>query len=145
MQDGLPQEVTIVSFPSEATVYIDGASWGTTPMTLALPRKVNHEVRLEKPGYHTAVKYFTPARKKEATNFIRFGLQEDLGHFMHLEPSKMQVRMKSELVPVSTGRDPFETMAIQTLEADARLEAGEITPIEHKYIIEQIVAFFESQ
>jgi hypothetical protein len=48
-------------------------------------------------------------------------------------------------VPKSTGADPFEKMAVQALRADARLEAGEITPLEHKVIIEQIIAFFESQ
>jgi hypothetical protein len=34
-------------------------------------------------------------------------------------------------------------MAKRALDADKRLENGEITPLEHKYIIEQIIAFFE--
>jgi hypothetical protein len=36
-------------------------------------------------------------------------------------------------------------MAKQALEADRRLKAGEITPLDHKYIIEQIIEFFESK
>jgi hypothetical protein len=56
----------------------------------------------------------------------------------------MKTEMQSGLVPRSTGADPFERLAQQALEADRQLEAGEITPIEHKYIIEQILQFFEA-
>ena len=66
-------------------------------------------------------------------------------NFSDLEPGTMKAKLKSELVPTSTGADPFERMAQQALEADRRLEAGEITPLDHKYIIEQIIEFFESE
>jgi hypothetical protein len=145
MRTGVPQEVVILSFPTEASVYIDGVATGITPLTVKLPRKVNHEIRLEKAGYNPAVKYVTPVPNEKADNFIRFGLQKDLGYYVDLEPSKMKAKMQSDLVPNSTGADPFEKMAIQALKADARLEAGEITPLEHKFIIEQILEFFESQ
>ena len=145
MRTGVPQEVVILSFPTEASVYINGEATGITPMNIALPRKINHEIRLEKYGFNPAVKYFTPVANENAENFVRFGLQEDLGYYVDLEPGKMKAKMKSELVPGSLGADPFEKMAIQALKADARLEAGEITPLEHKYIIEQIIEFFESQ
>lgn len=145
MRTGVPQEVVILSFPNEASVYINGNAVGITPLSTSLPRKMVHEVRLEKNGYNPAVKYFTPVPNSKADNFIRFGLQEDLGYYVDLEPSKMKTKMRSELVPTSLGADPFEKMALQALKADARLEAGEITPLEHKYIIEQIVEFFESQ
>ena len=41
------------------------------------------------------------------------------------------------------GGDPFKTMGQKILEVDRRLEAGLISPIKHKYIIEQIITFFE--
>ena len=145
MKTGVPQEVVILSFPTEASVYINGEAAGITPMTVDLPRKINHEIRLEKHGYNPAVKYFTPVPNDKSKNFIRFGLQEDLGYYVDLEPSKMKAKLKSDLVPNSLGADPFEKMAIQALQADARLKAGEITPLEHKYIVEQIIEFFESQ
>jgi len=145
LRTGVPQEVVILSFPTEASVYINGKATGVTPMTLALPRKINHEVRLEKLGFNPAVKYFTPVPNEKAENFIRFGLSEDLGYYVDLDPSKMKAEMQSELVPGSLGADPFEKMAIQALKADAKLEAGELTPMEHKYVIEQIIKFFESQ
>ncbi|HKK19460.1 MAG TPA: PEGA domain-containing protein [Opitutales bacterium] len=145
MRTGVPQEVVILSFPTEASVYVNGEAAGITPLTIDLPRKVNHEIRLEKRGYNPAVKYVTPVPNEKADNFIRFGLQKDLGYYVDLEPSKMKAKMRSELVPTSIGADPFEKMAVQALRADAKLEAGEITPLEHKYIIEQIIEFFESQ
>jgi hypothetical protein len=142
---GVPQKVTVISLPAEASVYVNGDAVGITPMEMSLPRKLTHEIRLEKNGYNTAVKYFAPVPNDDAHNFIRFGLKEDFGYYVDLEPSTMKADLKSELVPSSTGADPFERMAKQALEADRRLEAGEITPLEHKHIVEQIIKFFESK
>lgn len=144
MDRGVPQEVVVLSFPTEASVYINGEAQGITPIVLKLPRKVTHEVRLEKRGYNSAVKYFAPVPNEKSENFIRFGLSEDLGYYVDLEPGTLQAELKSGLVPNSTGADPFEKMAKQALEADRQLEAGEISPLEHKVIIEQILEFFES-
>lgn len=142
---GVPQQVVILSFPTEASVYINGDAAGITPMEVALPRKTTHEIRLEKNGYNPAVKYFSPVPNDKAKNFIRFGLQQDLGYYVDLEPGTMKTELKSGLVPTSTGADPFERMAQQALTADSQLESGQITPLEHKYIIEQIIEFFEAQ
>jgi hypothetical protein len=143
LDKGVPQEVTILSFPTAASVYINGDAMGITPLQVFLPRKVNHEIRLEKAGYNSAVKYVTPVPNEKSENFIRFGLSDDLGYYVDLEPNTLETKMKSDLVPNSLGADPFERMAQQALEADRRLEAGEITPLEHKYIIEQIIVFFQ--
>lgn len=145
LEKGEPQEVVIVSVPSEASVYINGEAAGITPMTVSLPRKLSHEVRLEKYGYNTAVKYFTPVPNEKSENFIRFGLADDLGHYVDLTPGTLEAEMTSELVPNSVGADPFARMSEQALEADRRFEAGEISAEEHKYIIEQILEFFEKQ
>lgn len=142
-EKGVPQKVVILSFPTEASVYIDGEASGITPIEVSLRRKVSHEIRLEKAGYNSAVKYFTPVPNEKSKQLIRFGLSEDLGYYVDLEPGTMQAKMKSGLVPSSTGADPFARMAQQALEADRQLEAGEISPLEHKFIIEQIIEFFE--
>jgi len=143
MKEGVPQEVTILSFPTEASVYINGNAAGITPMQTELPRKVVHEIRLEKDGYNPAVKYISPQPNDKANNFIRFGLSEDLGYYVDLTPAKLKAKMKSELVPQSTGADPFEKMAQMALAADQKLENGEISALEHKYIIQQIIEYFE--
>ena len=145
MQKGVSQEVTILSFPTEASVYINGEAAGITPMQVALPRKATHEIRLEKRGYNPAVRYFAPVPNEKAENFIRFGLSRNLGYYVDLEPGTMKTKMQSDLVPSSTGADPFERMVEQAFLADQRLESGEITALEHKYIIGQIIEFFESQ
>lgn len=142
-EQGKPQDVVILSFPTEASVYIDGVATGITPLTVGLPRKMTHEIRLEKAGFNSAVKYFTPVPNEKGKKLVRFGLAQDLGYYHDLEPGVMEAKMRSDLVPHSTGADPFERMAQQALEADQQLEAGEITPLEHKYIIEQIIEFFE--
>ncbi|CAI8344597.1 MAG: Uncharacterised protein [Opitutia bacterium UBA7350] len=142
-EKGVPQEVTIVSYPTECSIYINGEAIGVTPIVIELPRKIAHEVRLSKFGYNQAVKYFTPVPNDKNKNFIRFGLPEDLGYYVDLNPRSLNADMKSELVPASLGSDPFEKMAIQALEADRRLQNGEISSDEHKYIIEQIISFFE--
>ena len=143
LEQGVPQEVVVLSFPTDASVYINGNPAGVTPLTVELPRKLVHEVRLEKQGFNPAVKYFTPVPNEKSNNFITFGLSRDLGYYHDLEPGTMKAEMKSELVPSSAGVDPFEKMALQALEADRKLEAGEITPAEHKVIIEQILEYFE--
>lgn len=140
---GVPQEVVIMSFPSEASVYINGQPIGITPLAIKLPRKMTHEVRLEKRGYNKAVKYFAPMANDKNNNFIRFGLSRDLGYYVDLTPGTMKAEMQNGLVPASIGADPFERLAQQALEADRQLEAGEITPVEHKIAIEQILSFFE--
>jgi hypothetical protein len=143
LQKGVPQDVVILSYPSEASVYINGIPQGITPLKTELPRKMVHEVRLERKGYNSAVKYIAPVPNDKSTQLVRFGLSEDLGYYVDLEPRQLEAEMKSNLVPVSIGADPFEKMALQALEADKKLESGEITPLEHKYIIEQIIEFFE--
>lgn len=145
LKRGVPQEVSILSFPTESSVYINGEAMGITPMKVKLPRKVTHEIRLEKHGYNSAVKYFAPVPNAKAENFIRFGLSRDLGYYVDLEPGTMKAELLSDLVPRSTGADPFERMAQQALLADARLESGDISPLEHKVIIEQIIGFFDAE
>jgi hypothetical protein len=137
--------VSIDSLPSGAEVMIDGKSVGTTPTSLKLLRNNSYEVRIEKEGYNPAIDYLKPVANDKAENKIRFGLAEDFGHYVDLQPSSMKLQLRSELVPHSTGADPFKTMAEHTREADRQLEAGNITAEEHKYIIEQIIAFFEAQ
>lgn len=144
LRDGMPQSVIVMSLPSGAEVFINGESVGPTPLSVDLPRKIVHEVRLEKEGYNTAVKYFTPVPNEKSENFIKFGLSRDLGHYVDLEPGEMKEELESDLVPQSTGKDPFDRMAKQAFEADRRLKDGEITPQEHKVIIEQIIQFFEN-
>ena len=46
---------------------------------------------------------------EKADNFIRFGLERDLGFYVDLEPGK-RTEMISGLVPASTGADPLSVL-----------------------------------
>jgi len=144
-EKGVPQDVAVLSYPREAKVEINGERAGETPLQVALPRKSVHRVRLEKEGYNPAEKYFAPIRNEAGMAFVQFGLMEDLGYYYDLDPAPMKAKLESRLVPTSVGADPFQTMARKTLQADRLLEQGEITPLEHRYIVEQIIEFFEKR
>jgi hypothetical protein len=143
MQVGVPQEVVILSFPGEASVYINGEAVGVTPIQTSLPRKMTHEVRLEKAGYNPSVKYFTPVENERGKALITFGLVRDFGYYYDLSPNPMEGQLNTDLLPRSRGVDPFEEMAKRVLEADQRLQEGEISALEHRFITEQILSFFD--
>jgi hypothetical protein len=143
MEIGVPQEVVILSFPGEASVYINGEAAGVTPVQASLPRKMTHEVRLVKAGYNPSVKYFTPVENERGKALITFGLVRDFGYYVDLSPNPMEGQLRTDLLPQSRGVDPFEEMAKRVLEADRRLQDGEISALEHRVITEQILSFFE--
>ena len=59
-----------------------------------------------KEWFNSAVKYFAPVPNDKAHNFVRFGLMEDFGYYVDLEPGTMKAKLKSELPTTSTGADP---------------------------------------
>lgn len=140
---GLPQEVTVISYPSNADVIINGEFYGKTPLVTELPRKIVHEVRVKKEGYNPLLRYFTPMPNDKSHNFVKFGISRDLGHYVDLQPRELIAELMSSLVPATIGVDPFERMSERALLADDLLASGDITPEEHKLIIEQIIEFFE--
>ena len=85
---GVPQNVIILSFPTEASVYVNGDAVGITPMEMSLPRKLVHEIRLEKNGFNTAVKYFA---------FMRFASKSmgSMRRLNTLHPFLMMMRITS--------------------------------------------------
>ncbi|MFP4674503.1 MAG: PEGA domain-containing protein [Opitutales bacterium] len=140
---GTTQSVAIRSFPPDAKVYHNDSHVGQTPMDLSLRRKVNHEIRLEKEGYHSAKKTIVPSPNEKSEGVVNFGPMEDLGYYVNLEPSEVELKLKSKLVPGSPGSDPYDRMAKRVAKADEMLESGELTAEEHKYVVEQILEFFE--
>jgi hypothetical protein len=55
-----PQKVKVESEPPGATVLVDGRLCGVTPTFVALDRKVEHRIRLEKDGYKPAAADLKP-------------------------------------------------------------------------------------
>ena len=50
---GTHQEVPVTTVPKGATVQVDGDATYTTPVTIELKRKDNHELLISHPGYHS--------------------------------------------------------------------------------------------
>ncbi len=139
---GVDQPVEISSFPEGADVTINNQVRGTTPLTVRLPRKVTHEVKVSAPGYQTQVMYLAPQPNERSDNAVKVGLMEDLGYYVDLSPGIMEARLKHRLVPRSPGADPFVELARKVTELDTLLEQGEIDPIEHHMISDQLVRFY---
>ena len=143
-RSGIPQEVTIDSVPSGADVYVAGDFLGTTPVTTKLPRKVTHEVVMEKDGYVVMRSFFNPTPNELGKSYVRFGLMEDLGLYVDLTPTDLVAQMSHTLIPMVKTAEPFKEMAYRVMLADALLDSGAITSDEHTAIYSGIVDFYTS-
>lgn len=142
--EGFEQPVTIYSFPTGADVSINGESIGKTPATIELGRLKAHQVTLEKSGYKPLKETIVPTRNAAGESVVRFGLMEDTGLYYDLTPQVVKAQLVTEVLPNSRGADAYADMASAIAEADSRRESGQIGPIEHKYIVEQIVTFYSN-
>ena len=142
LSTGLSQEVTIDSEPSNASAFVNGKFVGRTPLTMSLPRKVTHEVRLEKTGYKSLRKYFRPQTNERGRAYVQFGLMDQFGLYKDLTPTNMVAKMSHSLLPLSRSAEPFEDMAYRVMLVDALLDAGAITRREHSSIYKDIVDFY---
>lgn len=141
-REGLPQEVTILSYPEGARVSIGGESKGITPLTVELGRKVPHKVVLEKEGYQTAVQYFVPSPNEREAHFVKFGLLVDTGWYRDLTPEAIAAVLDHRLVPKVRSPKPFQDISRRILEADQLLAQGDLEPLEHRLLTEKIVTFY---
>jgi len=83
-----------------------------------------------------------PTRNEAGKGMVRFGVMEDTGLYFDLKPNPVKSQMVTEMLPDSKGPDAYNEMAFLINVVDARREAGEIGPVEHKYIVDQIVNFY---
>ncbi|WP_309386715.1 PEGA domain-containing protein [Cerasicoccus frondis] len=141
-EEGFEQPVTVYSFPTGAEVTVDGESIGKTPCTVELGRLKAHQFVLEKSGYKPQKETVMPTRNEEGKGMVRFGLMEDTGLYFDLSPQPVQAQMVPDVLPNSKGVDAYSEMATIITEVDQRRESGQIGPVEHKYIVDQIVNFY---
>ncbi|WP_309398639.1 PEGA domain-containing protein [Cerasicoccus maritimus] len=141
-EEGFEQPVTVYSFPTGADVSIDGESVGKTPVTVELGRLKAHQLVLNKTGYKPQKETVLPSRNDEGKGLVRFGLMEDTGLYYDLGPQPVQAQLVPDVLPDSRGIDAYSEMATIITEVDQRRESGQIGPVEHKYIVDQIVNFY---
>lgn len=141
-EEGFDQPVTVYSYPTGADVVVNGDTVGQTPTTIELGRLKAHQITLQKEGYKPANETVMPSRNEAGESVVRFGLMEDTGLYYDLKPSPVRAKLVTEVLPNSKGPDAYNDMANLITEVDARLAFGQIDPVEHKYIIDQIVEFY---
>jgi len=141
-EKGFDQEVAVYSFPTAAKLTVDGKDVGQTPANLELGRLLAHQVVIERPGYKPFSEVITPVRNEAGSGLLRWGLAEDTGLYYDLEPNPVTAQLVTLSLPNTRGPDAYNEMARLITEVDQRRESGEIGPIEHKYIVDQIVAFY---
>lgn len=139
---GAAQTISVFSFPTGADVKHQGEVVGQTPTEVALERKLTHQLSIEKDGYRPAFVSITPQRNKAGQHLIKFGLAEQTGLYYDLEPNPVQVQLVPEILPASPAADSFSEMTALIVEVDRKREAGEVDPVEHKYIVNRILEFY---
>ncbi len=137
------QTVSIESIPSGAEIFCHGKKLGTTPAELSFQADIVHEIYFKKPGFKSGVGYLNPVLKNNEKQFIQFGMAKDMGYYYALSPSELTVELKWEALPDTRGIVPFERMGALSIKADQMLRSGDLTDVEHKIAIRQIIELFK--
>lgn len=140
--EGSDQEVAVQSYPSGATVMMDGEAVGTTPVTLDLARKVTHRIVLEKEGYKSVDATIAPVQNDAAKGMVKFGLLDETGYYYDLDPNPVQIQLVPDVLPPTRGPDAYAEMTAIIADVDQKRLNGEISPVEHKYMVEKVVEFY---
>jgi hypothetical protein len=139
---GLHQKVDIASAPAGATVLVDGAEAGRTPLTVNLARAKSHRVELRKPGFAPAVATLVPRLTEYSNRFLRWGIDIDSGAASELSPASLHLELVPEMLatPPAAGGDEFAQMSAAVLAADELKRTGAISDADHRFIIGKILA-----
>jgi len=138
---GRTQAVVVRSAPEGAVGLINGIEVGHTPFKIKLPRDSAATIELRKEGFENSTVVVLPVANEYEKNFLRWGVDYDLGAMTDLTPNDINVALK----PAVAGEehaDSYEEMTSRIAKADEMLAAKKITPRDHKYIVDQIIKFY---
>ncbi len=141
MSKGTTQMVVVRSAPEGAAALVNGIEVGKTPFKIKLKRTNAATIELRKDGFETAAIVIMPVGNEFEKRYLRWGLDYRLGAMTDLTPSDIKVPLSPALSAEDRG-DSYQEMSLQILKADAMLAAKEISPADHKYIVDQIVKFY---
>ena len=133
--------VVVRSAPEGAVGLVNGIEVGKTPFKIRLKRSNAATIALRKEGFENSEVVILPVGNEYEKRFLRWGVDYDLGAMTDLTPSDINVALHPALAPEDRG-DSYQEMSLQVLKADAMLAAKQITPSDHKYIVDQIVKFY---
>lgn len=140
---GKKQMVVVRSTPEGAVTKINGFEVGKTPLKVELPRNNVFRVDVAKPGFENQSALLLPSSANYDARFLRWGIDYDFGAATDLIPSELVVEMKPALGDV-TSADRYVEMSAQVARADALLASGDLTAADHKYLVDQILATYQS-
>lgn len=142
LDEGSDQAVAIRTFPPGATVVLNGEEVGTTPMTLDLGRKITHRVILSKDGYQSYDATIAPTNNAAGEHFVKFGLLDETGYYNDLEPNPVTIQLRPDILPDTRGPDAYTEMSAAIAKVDEKRALGELDPVEHKYMVDQVIQFY---
>lgn len=143
MSKGRTQTVVVRSTPEGATGLINGAEVGKTPFKIALKRSSAYTIELRKPGFENASTVVLPVANEYDKRFFRWGIDYELGAMTDLTPDDLMIELKPAKAPMTEG-DRFQEMSYRVLQADALLEAKEISKADHAYLVAEIVKSYSN-
>lgn len=142
IEKGRTQMVVVRSVPAGAVALINGVEVGKTPFKIKLSRSSAATIELRKEGFANSTIVVLPMANEYDKHFLRWGVDYDLGAMTDLSPSNINVPLHLVVTPEERTGDPYEEMSSQVRKADAMLAAKQITPRDHKYLVDQIVKFY---
>ncbi len=140
---GRKQAVVVRSAPESATAKINGTEVGQTPFKVKLKRDEVFRVDLAKNGFEGGSALFMPSSAEYDARYLRWGIDYQLGAAKDLIPAEMVVELKPAMAIVSGG-DRYSELTAQINRADALLESGDLTKADHKYLVDKILATFQT-
>ncbi len=140
---GPNQRVQISSMPEGAAVINNGRVIGTTPMSASLSRAQGHTITLERPNYYPETVTILTVPNEASERFIRFGIDEATGAYNDLSPSRVHVELDPRILPREISDEPFGELSSKILEVDDKLENGEISRAEHRYILSRLFDYYQ--
>jgi len=135
---GRTQMVTVRSVPSGATATINGVAVGQTPLKVDLPRGDVYRIDLQREGFEARSALILPVPNEFEERTFRWGIDYALGAMTDLSPEELSVSLRPSFDRSETG-DRFENMSSAVLRADAMLASGQLTPAEHKTVVDDLI------
>ena len=138
---GRTQMVVVRSTPEGATGLINGIEVGKTPFKIRLARSSAATIAIRKEGFEASEIVVLPTANEYNKRYLRWGIDYEFGAMTDLTPGDINVALRPAIAAEDRG-DRFQEMSLRITQADAMLAAKEITPQDHKVIVQQIAHFY---
>ncbi len=135
---GRSQSVTVRSVPAGAVASINGTVVGKTPFKVDLPRGDVYRIDLQREGFDNKSALILPVPNEYEERYLRWGIDYALGAMTDLSPNELTVTLRPTYERSETG-DRFESMSAAVLRADALLASGQLTPAEHRAVVDSVI------